>query len=112
MEPRDERPKERAGKRYDPDSREVAVIRLKSGKTKRVYRQMAADPGRHIQVNEAKGKQNHVRPNRKQEIGGSTAEIVVLQSRGSGIAGLHQCEHHNAPRAGQRSATLRVAGER
>jgi hypothetical protein len=89
MEPRDERPKERAGKRYDPDRREVAVIRLKSGKTKRVYRQMAADPGRHIQVNEAKGKQNHVRPNRKQAIGSPIAEIVVFQSRGSSVEGLH-----------------------
>jgi hypothetical protein len=50
MEPRDERPKEKAGKAYDPDRREVAVVRLKNGKTKRLYRQIAASPVRHIEV--------------------------------------------------------------
>jgi hypothetical protein len=78
MEPRDRAPDILERKPpCDPDRREKAVIRFKNRKTKRVYRQMAADPGRHIQVNEAKGKQNHVRPNRKQEIGGSTAENVA-----------------------------------
>jgi hypothetical protein len=89
MEPRDKRPNVRAGLLYSRDMREVATVRFKNGKTRHIYRQMAANPGRHIQVNEAKGKQNHVRSNREQAIGGATAEIVVFQSRGSSVEGLH-----------------------
>jgi hypothetical protein len=89
MEPRDKLLNVRAGLPYNRDMREVAPVRFKDGKTRRIYRQMAANPGRHIQVNEAKGKQNHVRPNREQAIGSPTAEIVVFQSRGSGVERLH-----------------------
>ena len=91
MEPRDKRSSVHAGlplAKLD-DKREVATVKFKNGKTRRVYRQKAASPCRHIQVNEAKGKQNHVRPNREQAIGSPTAEIVVFQSRGSGVERLH-----------------------
>jgi hypothetical protein len=89
MEPREKRPKVRAGLPHNRDRREVAPVRFKDGKMRRIYRQMAANPGRHIQLNEVKGKQNHVRANREQAIGGPTAEIVVFQSRGSSVEGLH-----------------------
>jgi len=41
---------------YDPNRRESAVIRFKNGKTKRVYRQVAASPVRHIAIVQARRK--------------------------------------------------------
>jgi hypothetical protein len=111
MEPRGKRSSVHAGlplAKLD-DKREVATVKFKNGKTRRVYRQKAASPCRHIQVNEANGKQSHVRPNREQAIGSPTAEIVVFQSRASSIEGLHVSERYNPPRTGERFAGAWIA---
>jgi hypothetical protein len=113
MEPRDKRPKEIAGEPYDPVRREVAAIRLKNGKTKRVYRQMAASSVRRIyrKTHLTKGKSN-VRSNRMQATRSPIAEIIVFQSRASGVEGFHLGQRYNPPCIGQRLTGTRVAGER
>jgi len=109
MEPRELRVNEYAKKPHDPDRREVATIRLKGGKTKRMYRQIAAGPCRQIYVKSANQRGKNVRPERSQTISRPTAEIVVLESRGGGIAGLHVSERYNSPRISERSAGTGIA---
>jgi len=130
MQPYNEPPKEKAKKPYDPDRREVAVIRLKTGKTKRVYRQIEAVPGRsdadaafwseylaHPYANsyakyvtEQEQRKLNVRPEPKQAPGGPVAEVVVLESRRGGKPRLHVSERHMSSCAGERSASAGIAG--
>jgi hypothetical protein len=120
MQPRDEQPIERAGKPYDPDRREVATVRLKNGKTKRQYRQMAAGPVRHIKVTpelnahyvamtEQKGKsrKQNVRTEPNQANGRASANVIILESRRSRPQRFYVCQQCHPPSLGKR---LRVRG--
>jgi hypothetical protein len=123
MEPRADRPIEKAGKPYDPDRREVALVRLKSGKTKRWYRQMRAAPDSSANVAWRKeygardwyswmtSEQRKRNPNvgTKQTNGSAVAPVVVLQSRRSGKPRLHVSLRHLPESTGERFACARVA---
>jgi hypothetical protein len=109
MQPRHKSPKELAGKPYDPDRREVAVVRLKSGKTKRMYRQKAAGPCRHIAMIEPKRNEN-VRPKRSEAPSRPIAPLVVFESRRSRKPRLHVSQRHNQTRIGERFACEGVVG--
>jgi hypothetical protein len=118
------KPKVFAKKPYDPDRRVVRSVKMKDGTTKRLCCQMATGRGRHIKVtvklnakyvamiesNQPKREPN-VRPNRSQKISRATAEIVVFQSRASGVEGLHLGERRYPPRIGQRFTGARIAGQ-
>ena len=131
MGPRESPPKEFAGKPYDPDRREVATVRLKSGKTKRQYRQIAATGGsdtawrseylshpyaesytKYVREDERKKKELgiNVRAEPNQAIGSPTAEIVVLESRRSRPQRFHVCQQCNPPSLGERFACEGTAG--
>jgi hypothetical protein len=78
----------RADKPYDPDRREIVEVRLKGGKTKRVYRQMAA--------NETQTKEeSNVGPKRNQAPSRATAEIIVFEGRTSGLTRFYVSERRN-----------------
>jgi hypothetical protein len=100
VESRDKHPTYRVSKPYDPDRRELAVIRLKNGKAKRVYRQVAAGPCRQIYVKSANQRGKNVRPNRNETSSRPSAEIIVLQGRASSVERLHVSERHYSSRVG------------
>jgi hypothetical protein len=110
MQPKDKPPKKLAGKPYDPDRREIAVVRLKNGKTKRQYRQRRAEPDSHADVmwraeygandwyswmtSEQEKRKANVRT--EHQASGSTAtNVVVLETRRSSKPRFHisQCCH-------------------
>ena len=131
------RPAEKFKEPYDPDWREVAVVKLKTGKTKRQYRQVAATPNtkadnewwseylahpyrasyeKYVQGNEVLVKkfkrmkeESNVREP-KQAPGGPVAEIVVLESRRGSKPRLHVSERHMSSCASERSASAGIAG--
>jgi hypothetical protein len=131
LQPCNERPLERAGKPYDPDRREVATVRLKTGKTKRQYRQTAATktadtewwseylahPGggavhaKYMQENELKKKELlDVRPEPIKANGSAAADVIVFESRASRVKRLHVGKRHLPSCIGERFACARVAG--
>ena len=53
----------------------------------------------------------HVRPS-SQTISSPAPQVVVLESRGSGVKGLHVCKRHNPTSISERSACSRIVGRR
>jgi DNA-directed RNA polymerase specialized sigma subunit len=84
---------------YDRDRREIATVRLKNGKTKRQYRQIAASEQRKPSVRE---------PN--QANGSAAPNIAVFKSRAGRKPRLHVSQRHLPSSIGKRFTCSRIAG--
>jgi hypothetical protein len=115
----------KAGKAYDPDHRETATVRLKTGKTKQWRRQKADGPIRRIRVTkEVNAKYvamiQRLPPTKRkvhdvtgtQASSSSTSNVVILKTRRGGKARFQFSERHDAtsPRTGLTGAWTAVRG--